>query len=98
MICWLRFDPAVSYLRRSVAYLGVVQLMRPLSRESMAANKHVILFLATNPRTMDRLALDREARAIARPDSMSSWTRSGPASAWQAASAWRANVARRERP
>ena len=29
-----------------------------------AAKKHVILFLAANPRDTDRLALDREARSI----------------------------------
>jgi hypothetical protein len=33
-------------------------------RTTGSATKHVILFLAANPRDTGRLALDREARAI----------------------------------
>jgi hypothetical protein len=32
--------------------------------QARAATKHVILFLAANPRDSGRLALDREARSI----------------------------------
>src|SRR3954452_9612930 len=41
-----------------------MQPMKQPSRTRTTTNKHVILFLAANPRDTGRLALDREARAI----------------------------------
>src|SRR5262245_29430063 len=38
--------------------------MKQLSQPRATTNKHVILFLAANPRDTGRLALDREARSI----------------------------------
>jgi hypothetical protein len=38
--------------------------MKQPSRARTATKKHVILFLAANPRDTGRLALDREARSI----------------------------------
>lgn len=40
------------------------QPMKQPSQARAATKKHVILFLAANPRDTGRLALDREARAI----------------------------------
>src|SRR5262245_28844451 len=47
---------------RVASWAALKQPMKP--SQARATKKHVILFLATNPRDTGRMALDREARAI----------------------------------